>query len=143
MTTIKMKNRMIIWTASGIAGVLILIADMVFQDRLTDAATGILCGLGCSLIAMAGANLIIIVWEKRHPKLMKQNEIESKDERNVMIREKAQSLSGQILQWTVLAAAWLNLVAGGPLWITITALVMFFGKTVLDVVLAGYYQQQM
>lgn len=37
---------------------------------------------------------------------MKINEIEEKDERNQLIRSKAQAISGEILHWLLMAGAW-------------------------------------
>lgn len=37
---------------------------------------------------------------------MKLNEIEEKDERNQLIRNKAQAISGEILHWLLIAGAW-------------------------------------
>lgn len=37
---------------------------------------------------------------------MKINEIEEKDERNQLIRSKAQAISGEVLHWLLMAGAW-------------------------------------
>ncbi|QOL54954.1 hypothetical protein BL5915_09255 [Bifidobacterium longum subsp. longum] len=37
---------------------------------------------------------------------MKINEIEEKDERNQLIRNKAQAISGEVLNWLLMAGAW-------------------------------------
>lgn len=39
---------------------------------------------------------------------MKQEEIEANDERNVAIRRRAQAVAGEVLQWSVMAAAWIS-----------------------------------
>ena len=82
-------------------------------------------------------------WEESKPEIMKQNEIEAKDERNPAIRYRAQALSGMILQWVVLIAAWVCILADGPIWVTLTAVGTFLAKNVLELVLIGYYQRKM
>lgn len=140
-----MKNRIRkrLWMIAGIAGILALAADIIFRDHLSQSEQGVLCGLSCSMIAVAAVNLIIICWEQLHPAQMKQNEIESKDERNVMIWQKAQFISGQVLQWSLIAAAWICLMMDGPLWVTLSACGLFFGKIVLEVILNGCFQNRM
>ena len=74
---------------------------------------------------------------------MRRNEIEANDERNVAIRRRAQAVSGEVLQWGVLAAAWLSVGLGAPLWITLAAIGVFVGKSVLELCLMARYQKQM
>lgn len=139
----KVKKRKQLWMTAAILGAAVLIADLIAQNKLSAAVQGVLCGIGSSLLAAAAANFLILFWEEQHPKQMQQNAIESGDERNVMIREKAQSIAGQVLQWSILAAAWICVMAGGPLWITMVALGLFFGKIVLEIALNGYFQNRM
>ncbi len=51
-----------------------------------------------------------------NPRQMKQEEIEANDERNVAIRRRAQAVAGEVLQWSVMAAAWISIGFGAPLW---------------------------
>ena len=74
---------------------------------------------------------------------MHKAEIEANDERNVAIRRRAQAVSGEVLQWTVLAAAWVSIAFGAPLWVTLAALGVFLAKSVLEVALMVRYQKQM
>lgn len=68
---------------------------------------------------------------------MRQAEIEAKDERNVAIRRRAQAVSGEVLQWAVMAAAWLAIGLGAPLWVTLAAVGVFLAKSVLELCLMG------
>ena len=74
---------------------------------------------------------------------MRQNAIEAKDERNQLIRCKAQSLSGEILHWLLMAGAWLAIFLDAPLWVTLALVGVFLLKTVLDLVLMAYYQRKL
>ena len=62
---------------------------------------------------------------------------------NEAIRRRAKAVSGEVLQWTVLGAAWLSIALGAPLWVTLTAVGVFAGKSVLEWCLMVRYQGQM
>ncbi|MFQ9821719.1 MAG: hypothetical protein ACLRXK_11220 [Acutalibacteraceae bacterium] len=51
-------------------------------------------------------NGVSVCGAQKNPDLMKINEIEEKDERNQLIRSKAQAISGEILHWLLMAGAW-------------------------------------
>lgn len=89
----KMRGRTKLWMMLVAVGMLVLIGDIVFKDMLTKTAEGVLSGIGSGLMGVGMAKFAIGRMEEKHPKQMKQNQIESKDERNVMIRHKAQALS--------------------------------------------------
>ena len=82
-------------------------------------------------------------WEKKDPAAMRQAEIEANDERNVAIRRRAQAVSGEVLQWGVMAAAWLSIGLGAPLWVTLAAVGVFLAKSVLELCLMARYQREM
>lgn len=74
---------------------------------------------------------------------MRQAEIEANDERNVAIRSRAQAVSGEVLQWGVMAAAWLSIGLGAMLWVTLAAVGVFLAKSVLELCLMARYQREM
>ncbi len=74
---------------------------------------------------------------------MRQAEIEANDERNVAIRSRAQAVSGEVLQWGVMVAAWLFIGLGAPLWVTLAAVGVFLAKSVLELCLMARYQREM
>lgn len=92
---------------------------------------------------MGLANLLMLRQTERDPHLAKQMEIEDKDERNTAIRRRAKAVSGEALQWAVLAAAWLSIALGAPLWVTLAAVGVFVGKSLLEWCLMVRYQRQM
>lgn len=83
------------------------------------------------------------LWGEKHPDLMKQSEIEEKDERNQLIRSKAQAISGEILHWLLIAGAWLGIFLDAPFWLTLLLVGVFLLKTILDFALIAYYQKRM
>ena len=59
------------------------------------------------------------------------------------IRRRAKALAGDVLQWAVMAAAWVSIGFGAPLWVTLAAVVVFVLKSVLEVYLVVRYQREM
>ena len=140
-----MNKRKPVYLALLWAGVALLACWLLLRGNpaLTNPAEGALIGVGSGLFAMGLSNLLMLRWAEKDPKQMRRAEIESADERNVAIRRRAKALSGEVLQWIVLAAAWVSIALGGPLWVTLTAVGVFVGKSVLELVLMARYQQQM
>ena len=104
---------------------------------------GIICGLGSMMFGLGFARFYIGRFEEKNPEEMRQNEIETKDERNRAIRCRAQAASGLVLQWSVMAIAWIAILFDAPLWVTLLCVGIFCGKILLEVVLMGYYQRRM
>ncbi len=71
------------------------------------------------------------------------NEIEEKDERNQLIRRKAQAISGEILHWLLMAGAWVCIFIGAPIWVVLVLVGVFLLKTIIDFILMAYYQHKM
>lgn len=104
---------------------------------------GMLTGAGSGLMTMGFAQLLTLRKLEKDPSLRKQTEIDARDERNIFIRNRAKALSGDVLQWAVMAAAWISVGFGAPLWITLLAVTAFVLKCVLDVCLIVWYQREM
>ena len=108
-----------------------------------DKIGGMLTGLGSGLLAMGFANWKILRWEEKDPVQMRRDEIAASDERTVAIRRRAQAVSGEVLQWGVMVAAWLSIGLGAPLWITLAAVGIFLAKSILELCLMVRYQREM
>ena len=89
------------------------------------------------------AKWCVALWGAKNPDLMKINEIEEKDERNQLIRSKAQAISGEILHWLLMAGAWVCIFFDAPIWTVLTLVGAFLLKTILDFILMAYYQHKM
>ena len=81
--------------------------------------------------------------EAKHPEMARQHDIEQRDERNVAIRNRAKAVSGEALQWAVLAAAWLSIGLDAPLWVPLAATGVFVAKSVLELYLMVRYEREM
>ncbi len=139
----KMRNKTKLYLLLIILGVAVLIGDIALKDFFTKTAEGILSGIGSALMGLGAAGFLTGRMEEKYPQQMKQNQIELNDERNVMIRYRAQAVSGLVLQWCVLAAAWVCILMSGPLWITLAMVGVFLGKVFIEAALMAYYQNKM
>ena len=71
----------------------------------------------------------------------RERDREDHDERGAMIRDKA--VSGEALQWAVMAAAWLSIGLDAPLWVPLAATAVFVAKSVLELYLMVRYEREM
>jgi hypothetical protein len=132
----------LILSALGLVAVLcgILLPESILPSG---PRTGALSGIGGGLFAFGLANWLMGRRAEKHPEEARQNEIEVHDERNVAIRRRAQALSGNVLQWALMAAAWVCIFLEAPLWITLSFIGVFLGKTALELYLMSYYDKRM
>ena len=126
-----------------ITGAVLLILGLLGDRVLSDAMGGTLVGAGSGLLAMGASQLLTARYDARHPQQARQSAIEQRDERNVAIRRRAQAVAGEALQWAVLAAAWISVGLGAPLWVTLAAVGVFVAKSVLELALMVRYQREM
>ena len=123
--------------------VMVSAAQFFLADFLNDAQSGAIIGVGAGLFGYGIAKWLLGCWGKKNPDLMKQTEIEAKDERNQMIRNKAQAISGEWLHWLLMAGAWTAIFMNVPLWVTLAFVSVFLLKTIFDLILTAYYQRKM
>lgn len=83
------------------------------------AVSGILLGIGSGLIGMSISNLKMNRKLEKDPLLKRKNDIEYNDERNIMIRNRAKAKSADIIQWFIMGIAYLTILIGAPLWVTL------------------------
>ena len=65
------------------------------------------------------------------------------DERYQAIRDRAKAVSGEALQWAVLAAAWLSIGLDAPLWVPLAATGVYVAKSILELYLMVRYEREM
>ena len=128
--------------AFSLTGGLLALA-VLLDGRVSDALGGMLCGVGSGLLAMSGSTLLNLRHEAKHPEMARRHDIEQKDERNVAIRNRAKAVSGEALQWSIMAAAWLSIGLDAPLWVPLAATGVFVAKSVLELYLIVRYQREM
>ena len=139
-----MKGKKALYIALVIAGVCLAAAALILREaRVPDSVGGALMGSGSGLAAMGLAQLLTLRAERKDPVQARKKEIEVHDERNVAIRRRAKALSGDVLQWAVIAVAWASLGFDAPLWVPMAAVGIFVLKSVLEFCLTVRYQRQM
>lgn len=139
-----MKGKKALYFALVIVGLCLVAAALILRRAdIPDNVGGALMGSGSGLAAMGLAQLLTLRAERKDPVQARKKEIEVHDERNVAIRRRAKALSGDTLQWAVLAAAWVSIGFGAPLWVTLAAVVVFVLKSALEVYLIVRYQREM
>lgn len=139
-----MKWKRTLYTTLIIAGmVLIGVVYLVRNSGISSRGIGTLMGIASGLIGMSISQLLSLRMEKMDPALRKRNEVERKDERNTAIRRRAKALSGDVLQWTVIGAAWIAFALGAPSWILLLAVVLLVAKALLELCLMVRYQREM
>ena len=124
-------------------GIALLALSLLLEGRVSNALGGMLCGMGSGLLALAGSTLLNLRHEAKDPEMARRHDIEQRDERNVAIRNRAKAVSGEALQWAVLAAAWLSIGLDAPLWVPIAATCVFVAKSVLELCLMVRYEREM
>ena len=139
-----MRKKAGVYFAVGLAGIAFALAARFFlQGALSQSQAGAMIGVGAGLFGYGVGKGCVALWGEKHPDLMRQSEIEEKDERNRLIRSRAQAVSGEILHWLLMAAAWACIFLDAPFWLTLLLVGVFLLKTMLDFVLIAYYQKRM
>ena len=138
-----MKKKPFLYLMITILGVISVAFGIILYNKIPDNVDGVLIGLGVGLASAGISMWRFFRMEKKDPEKWKQHEIESQDERNVIIRLKAQAKAGEILQWAVMAVAWVAIFLDAPLWVILTAIGIFFFKTFLELILMSRYQKEM
>ena len=138
-----MKGIKTLYIAFIVIGLCFAAAALILWDAISSSLGGALMGSGSGMAAIGLTQLLMLRLETKDPAQARRKEIEVNDERNVAIRRRAKALSGDVLQWGVMAAAWVSLGFDAPLWVTVVAIVTFVSKSVLEVYLVARYQREM
>lgn len=140
----KAKTKQTLYLILGILGlVLAAVAKFLPAQVWNKTQIGAVIGVGAGLFSFGLVKWWVERWNEKNPEIVKQNEIERKDERNQLIRSKAQALSGEILHWLLMGGAWAAIILDAPLWVTLAFVGVFLLKTVLDLAFIAYYQRRM
>ena len=105
--------------------------------------SGILLGTGAGVLGANIAKLYFINLEKKNPDIVKENEIELKDERNVLILQKAKAKSADITQWLIMLVAYLEILVNAPLWITLVTIGIFVLYNIIQIYYVNKFNKEM
>ncbi len=123
-----------------IAAVTSVLCSFLIPDKTW---SGVCLGLGVGLACFACSKLVTHHYFSKHPEVKKQAEIMEKDERNEMLRSKAKAKSADFIQWFVLALAWITIIVGFPVWLTLALVGIFILKTVLEYAYLHKYDHEL
>ena len=138
-----MRKKTKISLALGLLGVALALVSLALEGRISDPIGGMLMGIGAGLVGFGFSQWRMWRGEEKDPQKMRQSQVEANDERNVAIRRRAQAVSGEVLQWTVMAATLISIGLEAPLWVTLAGVSVFLAKCILELVLMLRYQRQM
>ena len=105
--------------------------------------SGILLGTGAGAIGASIAKLYSINLEKKNPDMIKENEIELQDERNVLIRQRAKAKSADITQWLIMVIAYLEIFVNAPLWIILLTVGIFVLYNIIQIYYVNKFNKEM
>lgn len=105
--------------------------------------SGILLGTGAGVIGASIAKLYTINLEKKNPDMIKENEIELQDERNVLIRQRAKAKSADITQWLIMLIAYLEIFVNAPLWIILLTVGIFVLYNIIQIYYINKFNKEM
>jgi hypothetical protein len=126
-----------------VIAVILLALIPILHDAVPKSVGGVMLGMGGGLLAAGISTLAQARQAIRHPEIQRQNDIEANDERNQMIRNRAQAQAGRVVQWLILALAFAMILLDLPLWLTLVTILVYLSFTVIWMVLAARYQKQM
>ena len=105
--------------------------------------SGILLGTGAGVIGASIAKLYSINLEKKNPDMIKENEIELQDERNVLIRQRAKAKSADITQWLIMVITYLEIFVNAPLWIILLTVGIFVLYNIIQIYYINKFNKEM
>ena len=127
-------------------GLCLLTAGIVLNIYAGDsmrAVTGVCLGAGVSLVMGCLSNLRMKNIEAQRPEIARQSKIDYQDERNTFIRNKAKAKAADIAQWISMAAAYVNILLDGNIWLTLLIVASFAVYHLAALYFTGKYQKEM
>lgn len=137
----KKSSILIIISGVGLAVIGLLASIFIDKGDIISRLSGLVFALGFGFIGGGLGSLYKINRIEKIPGKSKQMEIEYKDERNELIRDKANAKAGEISNWFVLLIAYICIVMGYPTWLIFLVLGVFILKYILWIVLINKYNK--
>ena len=133
------KKSMFYVMAITISVIMIILSQFVELN----SHSGILLGTGAGVLGANIAKLYFISLEKKNPDMIKENEIELQDERNVLIRQRAKAKSADITQWLIMIIAYLEIFVNAPLWIILVTIAIFVLYNIIQIYYINKFNKEM
>ena len=135
-----MQRKSMFYISALIISIIMIILSQFVQ---LNSLSGILLGTGAGVFGANIAKLYFISLEKKNPDIIKENEIELKDERNVLILQKAKAKSADITQWLIMLVAYLEILVNAPLWITLVTIGIFVLYNIIQIYYVNKFNKEM
>ena len=135
-----MQKKSMFYISAIIISVIMIILSQFVE---LNSHSGILLGTGAGFLGANIAKLYFISLEKKNPDIIKENEIELKDERNVLILQKAKAKSADITQWLIMLVAYLEILVNAPLWITLVTIGIFVLYNIIQIYYVNKFNKEM
>ncbi|MDF2927240.1 MAG: hypothetical protein K0R57_6154 [Paenibacillaceae bacterium] len=126
-----------------VLGIVLIGVSFLLQGEELKAWSGICIGVGASLSGISLPSLFMIRYDNKHPQQKRLKEIELKDERNRSITNRAKARSADIVQWLIMAIAYLLILIDAPLWATLAVVLVFTTYHILNMWFTIRYQKEM
>lgn len=139
----KKKNIILVVVGIVLAIVGLICTINVESGGITSRVSTLISSLGFGLLGGGLGSLHKIKRIEKIPGKSKQIEIEYNDERNELIRDKANAKAGDITNWFVLLIAYICIIMGYPNWLTFLVLGVFLLKYILWIVLIKKYNEKL
>ena len=139
------KKRLIVVMLTGVILAIVGLLVSIFLDKgeVVSRLSGLIFSLGFGLIGGCIGGFCQIKRIERIPCKSKQMEIEYNDERNKLIRDKANAKAGDISNWFVILIAYICIIMGYPTWLVFLILGVFLMKYILWILLINKYNKEL
>lgn len=136
------KNKSL-YMVTLVIGIILLLGSFLVRAEELKTISGVMIGVGAGLFGSGLVKLWMMNFEKKNPDLMKDSEIEFKDERNTLIRYRAKAAAGDIIQWFIMGIAYVLIIIDAPLWVILVTVGIFLLYNVLGIYFMSKYQKEM
>ena len=135
-----MQKKSTFYVMAIITSIILIILSQFVE---LNSHSGILLGTGAGVIGASIAKLYSINLEKKNPDMINENEIELKDERNILILQRAKAKSADITQWLIMIIAYLEIFVNAPLWIILLTVGIFVLYNIIQIYYINKFNKEM
>ena len=138
-----MLKKKAVYFITILTGAALIALSFLFRAEDVKTLSGVLIGIGSALLGSGIAKLWMTNFEEKNPDIVKENDIEFKDERNILIRCRAKAHAGDIIQWFIMGIAYLLIIIDAPLWVILVTVGIFLLYNILGIYYMSKYQKEM
>lgn len=138
----KRKDSIMLFTGILLIIIGFLLSSFVDKYETLSRASSLIFCFGFGLIGSSLSMMYKIKQIEKVPGKSKQIEIEYNDERNEFIRNKAGTKAGNIANWLVIIVAYICIILGYPMWLTLLLLGIVPLKYLIQYMLMKKYNKE-